>query len=414
MTKRNSVLRWLGKGKYWLRRLIIVLLSWFMIIFFWQAPVVKHSDTEQQQLRGVWITNYGTSLSYHTTRLDEVVANIAKHHLNTIYPAVWNRGYTLYPSTIAKNAGGLKQDRLTSLPYEDLLSSFIYQAHRQNLKLIPWFEYGLMIPTKSKIAQEHPDWLTTTQNGETVINYKANKPKWMSNSLFNFAQEITGANQGWLNPFHPEVKGFLIDLIVDVAQRYSIDGIQLDDHFGLPIEFGYDPYTVKLYRQEHNGNNPPNDPSDTEWVAWRANKITQFMTQLVKEVKATNDNLVLSLSPNLPDYSYRKYLQDWTRWIELGLLDEVVVQVYRPTDKLANELANRKLVNLIDSMPISIGLYTGTFSSPKTIDQIQREVEMVKDKDYQGVAFFCWETTLWLFKGSAASQVKQAFQQLFY
>ena len=219
----------------------------------------KHSGTEHQQLRGVWITNYGTSISYHTTRLDEVVANIAKHHLNTIYPAVWNRGYTLYPSTIAKNAGGLKQDRLTSLPYEDILSSLIYQAHRQNLKLIPWFEYGLMIPTTSKIAQEHPDWLTTAQNGETVINYKATKPKWMSNSLFNFAQEITGANQGWLNPFHPEVKRFLIDLIVDVAQRYSIDGIQLDDHFGLPVEFGYDPYTVKLYKEQHNGNSPPND-----------------------------------------------------------------------------------------------------------------------------------------------------------
>jgi uncharacterized lipoprotein YddW (UPF0748 family) len=59
------------------------------------------------------------------------------------------------------------------------------------------------------------------------------------------------------------------------------------------------------------------------------------------------------------------------------------------------------------------GFYTGTFSSPKTIEQIQREVEMVKDKDYQGVAFFCWETTLWLFKGSTASQVKQVFQQLF-
>ena len=88
MTKRNSVLRWLGKGKYWLRRLIIVLLSWFMIIFFWQAPVIKHSGTKHQQLRGVWIINYGTSLSYHTTRLDEVVANITKHHLNTIYPAV--------------------------------------------------------------------------------------------------------------------------------------------------------------------------------------------------------------------------------------------------------------------------------------------------------------------------------------
>jgi uncharacterized lipoprotein YddW (UPF0748 family) len=122
---------------------------------------------------------------------------------------------------------------------------------------------------------------------------------------------------------------------------------------------------------------------------------------------------VLNYSQLLPNYSYDKYLQDWTRWIELGLLDEVVVQVYRPTDKLANELSNTKLVNLIHSMPINIGLYTGTFSSPKTIEQIQREVEIVKEKDYQGVAFFCWETTLWIFKGSAASQVKQAFQQLF-
>lgn len=73
MTKRNYVLRWLGKGKYWLRRLIIVLLSWFMVVFFWQAPVVKHSDTEQQQLRGVWITNYGTSLSYHTTQGERIL-----------------------------------------------------------------------------------------------------------------------------------------------------------------------------------------------------------------------------------------------------------------------------------------------------------------------------------------------------
>ena len=173
MTNRTFILKWS-------RRLIIVLLSWFIIVFFWQAPVIKHSGTEHQQLRGVWMTNYGASLSYHTTRLDEVISNIAKHHLNTtIYPAVWNRGYTLYPSLITQKVGGSKQDFLTSFPYEDILSSLIYQAHRQSLRLIPWFEYGLMIPTSSKITQEHLDWLTTTQNGETVINYKETKPKWI-------------------------------------------------------------------------------------------------------------------------------------------------------------------------------------------------------------------------------------------
>lgn len=46
---------------------------------------------------------------------------------------------------------------------------------------------------------------------------------------------------------------FLVNLIVEVVQRYPVDGIQLDDHFGLPIEFGYDPYTIKLYQNGHSG-----------------------------------------------------------------------------------------------------------------------------------------------------------------
>lgn len=364
------------------KTIVLIFLTWLLIITLWQTP--KVNSIEGKELRGVWITNYGVSLSYHTTRLDEVVANIASHHLNTIYPAVWNKGYTLYPSDLTQT------NPLLTLPFEDLLSSIIYQAHRQNLRLIPWFEYGLMIPTTSAFAKEHPDWLTTTKDGKTIDK---------------------NTNQSWLNPFHPEVQSFIINLIVDVVQRYSVDGIQLDDHFGLPIEFGYDPYTVKLYKEEYNGNSPPNDPSDREWVAWRANKITQFMSELVKEVRTVKPNLVISLSPNLPDYSYYKYLQDWTKWIELGLLDEVIVQVYRPTEKLETELKNLQSIN--QNFPISIGLYTGHWHAPKTIEQIQQEIEIVRNNGFNGVSFFCWETTLWLFKGSSTVNVKQVFQRLF-
>ncbi|WP_036487370.1 glycoside hydrolase family 10 protein [Myxosarcina sp. GI1] len=396
----------------WYRRLTIFFVSYFLIICFWQAPAVEQI-VKGQELRGIWMTNYGSSLAYHTTRLDEVVANIAKHQLNTIYPAVWNRGYTLYPSPVTQQAEGRKQDFLTTLTHEDILSSLVYQAHRQHLRLIPWFEYGLMIPTTSAIARKHPDWLTTTKNGDIVKNYRGNKPNWIPKRLFNFKEEITGLNQGWLNPFHPEVQNFLTDLIVDVVQRYSIDGIQLDDHFGLPVEFGYDSYTIELYRQEHYGSSPPNNFSDPEWLAWRAEKITQFMTQLVKKVRAANDKAVISLSPNLPDFAYQKYLQNWSRWVELDLLDEVIVQVYRPTNKLAGELNNNSLSYLKQKTPIAIGLYTGPFHSPKTSEQIQREVEIVRNAAYNGVSFFCWETTLWLFKSSSATSIEQTFQHLF-
>jgi uncharacterized lipoprotein YddW (UPF0748 family) len=137
------------------RRVVLVLLSVVITLCLWQAPVVQPQMSAPQEIRGVWMTNYGASLMYHTTRLDEVVANLAKHHLNTLYPAVWNRGYTLYPSRVAQQAGGIGRDRLTSLPlipWQDPLRALIHQTHHQHLRLIPWFEYGLWMPT-SALAQ---------------------------------------------------------------------------------------------------------------------------------------------------------------------------------------------------------------------------------------------------------------------
>jgi uncharacterized lipoprotein YddW (UPF0748 family) len=66
------------------RRVVLVLLSVVITLCLWQAPVVQPQMSAPQEIRGVWMTNYGASLMYHTTRLDEVVANLAKHHLNTL------------------------------------------------------------------------------------------------------------------------------------------------------------------------------------------------------------------------------------------------------------------------------------------------------------------------------------------
>jgi uncharacterized lipoprotein YddW (UPF0748 family) len=338
------------------------------------------------------MTNFGAALMYYTTRLDEVIADLAQHRLNTLYPAVWNRGYTLHSSQIAFQAGSWSQDPFTSLPllpFQNKLWGLVHQAHRQHLRLIPWFEYGLMLPVRSPIARKHPDWLTTTQSGS-----KGN---------------------GWLNPFHPQVQQFLTDLIVEVVQRYPVDGIQLDDHFGLPIEFGYDSYTIKLYQADHRGAKPPNNPAAEEWIAWRAERLTQLMAKISKAVKATRQGAVVSLSPHPPNFAYHKYLQDWTRWVNLGLVDEVVVQVYRQDlAALKAQLYNGGFRPLLrQNVPITIGLYTGPFLAAKQIQSLGNEVEAVRVAGYKGVSFFCWETTFWLFKGSSEKQVRQTFLKLF-
>ncbi|RUT01331.1 hypothetical protein DSM106972_068820 [Dulcicalothrix desertica PCC 7102] len=178
------------------RWVLLFLLSCFLIISLWQAPTVNLSKSISSEIRGIWITNFGVALNYYTTRLDEAVANIAKHSLNTVYPAVWNRGYTLHPSNVAKKVSGFKQYYLTSLPllpFQDALSALIEQTRRQHLRVIPWFEYGLMVPKNHPITRRHPEWLTTTASGSKV-------------------SKESNENMSWLNPCHPEVQEFLTGL----------------------------------------------------------------------------------------------------------------------------------------------------------------------------------------------------------
>ncbi len=362
------------------------------------------------------MTNIGAALMYYTQQADEAVADLAEHRLNTLYPCVWNRGYTLHPSQVAKAAGGILKDVTTDiplLPQDDVLKGLVHQAHRQHLRILPWFEYGLMMPESSAIAQPHPDWLTTTRLGSTM-QHSLTPNRLFPKSLQNFQLEIAGGNLAWLNPFHPEVQQFITDLIVEVAQRYPVDGIQLDDHFGLPVTFGYDSYTVELYKREHGGIAPPGDFNDAEWVAWRAEGITQLLAKIATALKAINPNAILSISPNPPNFAYSKYLQDWRQWVDQGLVDEVVVQLYREDlSTLENDLYNSGFYDLQTKVPIAIGLYTGPFLKAKSVDVLDKEIRTVQKAGYRGVAFFCWETTLWAFRGGGNESIQQVLSARF-
>ena len=207
----------------WLRSICLFLLSLWSVLILWQAPVIKRTVIADE-LRGIWLTNYGAAFTYYTTRLDEAMADMARHHLNTVYPAVWNRGYTLHSSQVAKQAGGTNRNRLTSLPFlpfQNTLAELVHQGHRQQLRVIPWFEYGLLIPKSSAIARAHPDWLTMKQTEHSNITppaetLPARLLRWLSNKI---PKAAIGEYEAYLNPCHPEVQEFLTDLIVEVVQQ---------------------------------------------------------------------------------------------------------------------------------------------------------------------------------------------------
>ncbi len=339
-----------------------------------QARPSSFSASTQQELRGVWLTNIDSDVLFDQNTLSLALQRLGRLNFNTVYPTVWNWGYTLYPSQVAASVFGERLDPHSGLQGRDMLAEVVEEGHQQGMAVIPWFEFGLMAPSYSKLAQRHPAWITTRRNGTRIV-MEGRHPRV------------------WLNPLRPEVQALIVDLVTEIVTNYDVDGIQFDDHFGWPVDLGYDDYTVELYQQEHGGDRPPDDAHDPGWVRWRANKMTDLMIRVFYAVKSRKPDCLIALSPNPWEFSYQNYLQDWRTWERLGFVEELIVQVYRnDLERFVSELERPEVAQAIQHIPVGVGILVGLKDRPIEIDQIRDQVETVRDRHLAGVSFFFYET----------------------
>jgi uncharacterized lipoprotein YddW (UPF0748 family) len=365
--------------------LVLCVLTVLSVVAYDPRPNLAQSP--KAEIRGVWMTNVDSDVLFDRGQLSNAINTLAQLNFNTLYPAVWNWGYTQYPSPVMQSAIGSSIDpRPAGLQGRDPLAELVQQGHQKKLAVIPWFEFGFMLPEDSAVAMRHPDWLTRQQNGQQY---------WLEGRW----------SRVWLNPFKPEVQQFILNLILELVNQYDIDGIQFDDHFGLPAEFGYDNFTVQLYKQENQGKAPPADPQNAQWKQWRANKITAFLTQVFRAVKAQKPQVLVALAPNNYEFSYNQSLQDWRTWEQQGLVEELMPQVYRDSLSSFNtELARSENSSARRHIPTGIGILTGLKEKSVTSKQIQAQVQAVRQQGFAGVSFFFYETMWKLTKESVADR----------
>ncbi len=266
-----------------------------------------------QELRGTWIArNTLTSKESIAQAMD----SLANNHFNVVYINAWSRGYPLWQSDRFFQETGIKID--PDYSDRDILSEAVAEGHRLGLHVEAWFEYGFVggwtgnqLPgVKGPIFQAHPDWVAKKVNGT----------------------EIDGSNIYWMIHVHKDVQNFLIGLATEVARKYDLDGIELDRIRYSSLEYGYDYYTDSLYRTEHDGNPPPSDYQDANWLRWRSDKLNDFAKRIRDSLKAVNPNLNISNAPSLYSSnsytSYQSFAQDWVSWVNSDYVDNVQVQSY--------------------------------------------------------------------------------------
>ncbi len=263
------------------------------------------------EIRGVWLADYSHSTVLTSkNQIIQALDFLQEKGFNSVFPAVWNRGFTAFPSQVMGNYNFPIQDPFYHNTNFDPLREIVIQASARNLAVIPWFEYGFAASPAMNgghILQQNPQWSALDKKGNNV-------------------------RQGgltWMNSLDLDVQQFMLELILEVVKNYEVDGIQGDDRLpALPFTGGYDIKTKNQFK-EILGREPPSQEKEKQWVQFRADILTQFLARLFKEVKKVNSNLIVSISSASFPFCLSNLMQDSNTWIEKNLVDFLHPQLYR-------------------------------------------------------------------------------------
>ncbi len=326
------------------------------------------------EIRGVWIPNTDSLVLTSKERIAEAMDFLAQTGFNVVFPVVWSKGFTVYPSQVMGKLFGIEID--PRYKGRDPLADITAEASRVGIAVIPWFEYGFASSYNQNgghLLAKKPDWAARDRNGNLL---KKN-------------------NFEWMNAFDPEVQDFLLSLILEVVKNYDIAGIQGDDRLpALPSEGGYDYLTVCRYREEFNCH-PPHNCKNRQWLQWRADLLTDFLARIYCEVKAINPCLLVSIAPSIHDWGFQEYLQDTKSWLDKGLVDIIHPQLYRRdfnsykclVDKLVIEQFSREQLQRF-APGILMNLGSSYRISP---DYLLKAIAYNRSRGISGEVFFFYE-----------------------
>jgi uncharacterized lipoprotein YddW (UPF0748 family) len=258
-------------------------------------------------------------------------------------------------------------------PYYDPLKMWIDEAHKRGIELHAWFN-----PYRAR----HP-----SAKSPNAANHLANrKPKVVK----QYGQYL------WLDPAEPEAARHSLAVFLDVARRYDVDGIHIDDYFY--------PYPISVEGKEVDF---PDEPAWEDYrkkggklarADWRRQNIDRFIKRLYHDLKRTRRELKFGISPfgigkpsqrpaGIEGFSqYDKLYADAELWLSRGWCDYFTPQLYWPiaqTKQAFPVLMSYWLAQNPKQLHVWPGLFTSRINqrqNPWKPEEIVNQISVTRDK----------------------------------
>ena len=261
-----------------------------------------------------WPSKSGLSSQTQQAEFKSILDMMQGMGMNALVVQIRPAGDALYPSELVPWSQYLSgRQGVPPNPYYDPLAFMVEEAHQRNMEYHAWFNpFRALSSSKfSSISQDnpllhHPDWFFT---------YGESK---------------------YFNPGIPDVRDYLVRVIMEVVHNYDIDGIHLDDYFypyPLPDQPIPDQIAYQRYGQGHKSKE-----------AWRRANIDAFISQLADSIFITKPWVKFGVSPfgvwrgqdeddrgsatSRTFTAYDGLYADTRKWIEYGWVDYMAPQLY--------------------------------------------------------------------------------------
>jgi uncharacterized lipoprotein YddW (UPF0748 family) len=252
----------------------------FLLLLF-TGTVFSQFESPKSELRGVWVatvTNIDWPYVQGTSSLDiknqknQLISIFNSHKsygLNTIFfqvrticDALYKSNYEPWSSYLTGSQGTAPSD--TSY---DPLKFAVQEAHKRGMELHAWLN-----PYRAELSGGSP----------VSVNHVINKhPEWII--------KCNGSEYRFLNPGLPEVRKYVLRIVMDVVERYDVDGIHFDDYFYPYSDYG-------TFNDDATFAEYPNGFTDR--AKWRENNVNLLLKMINDSIKAVKPWVKFGVSPS--------------------------------------------------------------------------------------------------------------------
>jgi uncharacterized lipoprotein YddW (UPF0748 family) len=295
------------------------------------------------ELRAVWIHTYAP------TDWDIVMGKLAARGFNAIFVRVGRGGNVIYPSAL------LPRDAWAQGSGDELQRA-IDAARRHGLAFHAWrVNYDLRTAPR--------DYLERMAAEDRIV------------------RDSEGRQGISANPADPRNAELELKAMLEVVERYDVDGVQFD-YIRYPDEpsydFDYGPVSRREFERE-TGRPVENWPADVrsgarkqEYDEWEIRQVDRLVERVSQAVRAKKPWVQISAAVWRNHRRYRSIIkQDWLRWVERGWLDFVVPMNYTAEPETFAETIRAQTAAVRGRVPVMAGIGNWLLQTPEAlIDQV--------------------------------------------